>query len=710
MPASTSKVKFIASEADGRPVKRRQVQHACLSCRKRKKRCIHGANAPDVDTSTVDPSESPQIQPRPGSQSQQEDIQFHSHTTEDGHSPLPTAAAQSTRSPLPQGQPRLEPESHLGQQRQQQQALQSPPASLSTNLDASQERDENVLASTFVGDMAPESIFIHAANESAEPPSLGRTRSGLGIWTRRSSFRNTRPPHQPGHFALSSQHATIVQESLAVIPPPAEYEHLYRVYTERIHPILPIVTEPDLFAIRDPGASLSARLTLFKQTISLAASLDLSSRPHLRLAPTSTASSLLLQPRDFHHRLASAVFTSINADVFTDRIDRIRVLLLLFLFYQPRHASERDTCPLLFSQAVHYSQTLGIHLRGFAKEAGGVDGREAETLFLLLWALDGISAAFNGRPAIMHERDTDFDVDACIERQAKRPAFRLFLRLAHKLQQVICLYRPHAEGLASVDMPVYESMILDAGAGRAASTLLATLEVFYHAITILSCRKSPKVTHRGLSHAHLPDPDANARRSLSADRIIDSVVAAISPQQTSDGICLLPFVPYGLALSLSVNYLKMRSSKIPMYRSRAKDRFREIVGLLQTLGEVYASASFNAELGTAILQELDKTAKGLASSNGVSMQSKSQEHANGNGDLEKEDRRTRDTMPADEGHRLAATACDVAVSTKGISTDMYVDLFMHLDPEFDLNAVDAALGANLEMGLPQTWAMQWPGL
>lgn len=74
----------------------------------------------------------------------------------------------------------------------------------------------------------------------------------------------------------------------------------------------------------------------------------------------------------------------------------------------------------------------------------------------------------------------------------------------------------------------------------------------------------------------------------------------------------MPFVPYAVALSLSVVYLKMRHSKIPMYRFRAKQRFREIVGLLQSMGELYTSARVNAGLGLAILREMDKTAKELA--------------------------------------------------------------------------------------------------
>lgn len=147
----------------------------------------------------------------------------------------------------------------------------------------------------------------------------------------------------------------------------------------------------------------------------------------------------------------------------------------------------------------------------------------------------------------------------------------------------------------------------------------ATIEVFYHAVSVLSCRESssaPAPSTPTTTTGHLPHPTINARRSLSADRIIDNVISSLSSPSSSDSIFIMPFVPYAVALSLSVVYLKMRHSKIPMYRFRAKQRFREIVGLLQNMGELYTSARVNAGLGLAILREMEKTAKELATGGG----------------------------------------------------------------------------------------------
>ncbi len=40
------------------------------------------------------------------------------------------------------------------------------------------------------------------------------------------------------------------------------------------------------------------------------------------------------------------------------------------------------------------------------------------------------------------------------------------------------------------------------------------------------------------------------------------------------------------------------------------------------------------------------------------------------------------------------------------SLDMDVDLFGYFDPDFDLGAIDTALEANLDMGIPQNWALE----
>lgn len=136
-----------------------------------------------------------------------------------------------------------------------------------------------------------------------------------------------------------------------------------------------------------------------------------------------------------------------------------------------------------------------------------------------------------------------------------------------------------------------------------------TLEVLYHAISILSVRmprsrfcKAPEDDElRGcVSYAHLPPNRANARRSLSVDRIVETIRAyELSP---------MPFVPYALALSLSVHYRKWRFSRTPMFRARAKAAFEKILPILHGLGKVWASARVTSSLGEEVVKKLSKLA------------------------------------------------------------------------------------------------------
>lgn len=250
----------------------------------------------------------------------------------------------------------------------------------------------------------------------------------------------------------------------------------------------------------------------------------------------------------------------------------------------------------------------------------------------------------------------------------------------------------------------------------------------------------------------------------------------------------MPFVPYALALSLSVSYRKMRYSKIPLYRLRGKTRFREVVGLLRALSGTFTCARVNAGLGEAILQEMDRTAKGLASSGGAAAAGAAPA-SNANPNASRTAPSPTDARPAgrralpaevtlgsrrnvyvretDRQRQGSATAAVtprpiqpgqsplqqlptpnfqhqqqgpgtgsssspaplsaaatpsqtamVAQQQPGGTTqplpatalgDMLdVDIFGHFDPGFDLNTVDAALSANLDMGFPQMWTTPWP--
>ncbi|KAI3392167.1 hypothetical protein diail_6115 [Diaporthe ilicicola] len=639
--------------------------------------------------------------------------------------------------------------------------------------------------SRFVGDLSPESIFIEATSKNARDPSR-RNPSDIGLWLpapRRSDheghYRRERPvatqdhestsPHStrdgpaslhtlsgrlapsassPEHQAdgLQSQDRVGVSRPpkvAAAYPPDEDYQHIYAIYLDRFQPMWPILKVGD--------------------AISIATSVEPSASQYLRLEPGGPILPFL----DFQQALFKSILSSLDEQVLTDRTDHIRALFLVF-FYQPARSSEQDMPALIFSQAMHYAVSIGIHLVG----SGSQDERskEAETLYCALWALDRMNAAFHGRPCLLHERDTDRDLQECIAAQ-EEPGFRLLLSVVAMLDKVICLYRPRSKPDDTVELPVFESMIMDAGADKIAPWMHSSVEIFYHAVSILSCRQPHSAfAPSAPALAHLPHPNINARRSLSADRIVDAVSFAMSFPMSPDRITIVPFVPYALALSLSVSYRKMRYSKIPLYRLRGKIRFKEVVAILKKLGDIFTCARVNAGLGEAILQEMDKTAKELVSSGAAAAA------ANGaaatpspttgarpasrralpaevtlgskrNVFVRETDRQQpggfvatpRSTQTTGESPsqqlptptlqqapgRPSPAALNTAPSEGVVATpqlpgtsqalpatavgDMLdVDIFGHFDPGFDLNSADAALSANLDMGFPQMWTTPWP--
>ncbi|KAK2608173.1 hypothetical protein N8I77_006798 [Diaporthe amygdali] len=759
-PPQKRPVKFVASDQDGLPVKRRQVQQACDPCRKRKKRCSHVSDSPGPRF-FADASHQKSI---------------YAHLQSDPQQPDGSGSNRSGTLPnSPQS-----PEQNSGASSTREVASQL--IELST--------------SRFVGDLSPESIFIEATSKIARDPSRRNT-SDIGTWlpVRRSdddsnvrrqssvatqddpagsqsaqdgpiSFRtlsgrlppSTGSPEHLNDGPQSRDRGGVLRPSniSAVCPPDEDYQHLYAIYLDRFQSMWPILREADVHATRRPKC---AKDIIFRQAISLATSVETCASRYLRL----DSGGPILSVPDFQRPLFKALLSFLDEQVLTDRTDHIRALFLAF-FYQPTRASEQDLPALIFSQAVHYSQSIGIHLVG----SGVQDERskEAETLYCALWALDRMNAAFHGRPCLLHEQDTDRVLNECIAAQ-KEPGFRLLLSVVTMLDKVICLYRPRSKEDDTVVLPVFESMIMDAGADKIAPWMHSSIEIFYHAISILSCRQpSSAFAPSAPAQAHLPHPNINARRSLSADRIVDSASFAMSFPTSPDRITITPFVPYALALSLSVSYRKMRYSKIPLYRLRGKTRFKEVVALLKRLGDIFTCARVNAGLGEAILQEMDKTTKELANSgaagvaNGttpsptdarpasrralpaeVTLGSKrnvyvretdkqppgsiaatprSTHTQTGESPLQQLPTPRLQQAPGRPSPAPLNTAPDEGVmATQQPSTsqalpatalgDMLdVDIFGHFDPGFDLNTVDAALSANLDMGFPQMWTTPWP--
>ncbi|RYP47163.1 hypothetical protein DL768_006735 [Monosporascus sp. mg162] len=527
--------------------------------------------------------------------------------------------------------------------------------------------------SRFVGDMNPECMFIEVTSpHSSRDQSV---RGGVGVWQSRepdkhcSASSATRQESTPSRTTQDILKPHVQASCLPCRPPTSDFAVLRRIYVEKFDPLFPAIS---LYLASPPEDEIS--WIVIQQLVSLAAASDPEAVPHLRLQNRED----LLGRNEFSAALCSAIRIAIDAGVITDRVTETRILLIFSLYMQPTCPEEADLPARAFTDAVHQMHTLGLHLTADKYRDDFISTR---SLFCCLWALDRITSSLYGRALLIHERDIGWDLDACIEAQAA--PFRLFLMVVRLLDRVIDLYRPKnllVQEAMVIELPIFEQMIIDAGATKVPSAFLASLEVFYHSVAILSCRLPPGGT---VTTGVLPPPATNSRRSLSADRI-----TSIVSQEYNEQLSYMPIIPYGVSLSLSVAYRKMRYSDVSMFRNRGKQDFQKNTRLLKSLGDTFWTAKVMATMAEQVLQEMDKAVASLTSQDSQPAYPL----------------RKADISPAGGAEPAVAVAEElthqpydrgtVDSSFSGVVPDL--DIFGHLDPTFDLDAVDAILEGNLD--------------
>ncbi|ORY68210.1 uncharacterized protein BCR38DRAFT_334546 [Pseudomassariella vexata] len=627
-------VKFVESDSSGLPLKRKQVSQACLSCRRRKKRCVHEGQYSSEGTAQLQDSVSP---PRPGQH------------------PVSLATTVSKISPA-------------------------------NSWPSESPRSQENRTSRFVGDLNPEHLLIEATSpHSSRDLSV---RGGIGVWQikRGETSNATLPPSaQPGPNQTLNEILVSHAKSrcLPCVPPPATWTALSQIYIERLDPLFPVVSN---YTAELPDNSVSA--IVVKQAICLAASADPDAAAHLRLRPHGPVVSRY----EFCGTLSAAIQGTLDAGLITDRIWLIRILLLFSMHVQPSSSEEADLPTSVFAKAVHHMHTLGLHI-GFSKE--DADYEQIQTLFCCIWALDRLNAALYGRACLIHERDIGWDFNECIEQQP--PPFRLYLMVTQLLNQVIGLYRPGKNPIEEpmvIDLPISEQLILDADAIKVASPLLATIEILYHSVSILSCRYPPGGSP---GSTVLPPRGTNSRRSLSADRVTDIIQEEFPGQ-----ISYMPLIPYAVSLSLSVSYRKMRYSSVPMFRLRGRRAFAANTALLKKLGDTFFTAKTMATMAEQVLQEMDKAVVSIT-----------QETSTVDNSTPEKEKPQSEAQPSTEPMNMNPAArsfrANPLVHDNGMNgTSIFfaapeLDVFGHFDPSFNLGAVDAALEANLDFGTSSNW-------
>ncbi|KAF9887583.1 hypothetical protein FE257_009795 [Aspergillus nanangensis] len=284
-----------------------------------------------------------------------------------------------------------------------------------------------------------------------------------------------------------------------------------------------------------------------------------------------------------NYRLAVAL----NEGFESDRITRIRALALLSLHCEGYEGAEAASMHLC--QAIHQAQTVGLHL-----DRPGRISRELD-LFWCLWTLDKMHACIGGRPVLFADRDIGAKKPGSRASES-RTAFDIWLAISDLLSNVISFYRPTTDPMVGweTNFPTFEEIIGDNVRDDLDFATLGFLELFYHAVGILSCRYKLSDRPDGSKPSYI-------RQGLAAIRI-HSIVATECPQ----GLPPLPILPYALALSMGVSYQHFRSSRLITHFDRAKASLEACCSLLEGLGVFWYSAEATARLGRKALHQIEE--------------------------------------------------------------------------------------------------------
>lgn len=160
----------------------------------------------------------------------------------------------------------------------------------------------------------------------------------------------------------------------------------------------------------------------------------------------------------------------------------------------------------------------------------------------------------------------------------------------------------------------------------------------------------------------------------------------------------MPFVPYAVSLALSVEYRKMRHSRLPMFRARSMNSFRRNCELLRLFGDYYWSANVVAGLSERVLKEMERAAAMLTKET-----SPSSPEAETRPSFAEGESSVRPEVSLAHSAAESPPGMDNAVDLMLFDFMSGQDVFSHIDPNFNLDAVEDVLEANLDIGLPLNW-------
>lgn len=121
-----------------------------------------------------------------------------------------------------------------------------------------------------------------------------------------------------------------------------------------------------------------------------------------------------------------------------------------------------------------------------------------------------------------------------------------------------------------------------------ADNQLATLELYYYGVAVLSCRQTSNATLQ----------TRNTRQASAALQIL-----SIMEDMPAEDLVILPFVPHAVSLALSTAYRDWRHCQLPTHRSRARKRLARSYEHLLPLCPMSWSAAFMAGLSGKVLHQ-----------------------------------------------------------------------------------------------------------
>jgi hypothetical protein len=276
----------------------------------------------------------------------------------------------------------------------------------------------------------------------------GKSQKGdVGAWMCPEEYSIEQEEEQAPSFSLHAATAAN-QQSVDVHPdrlPPLECQDAFiDIYFRRIHPILPLLDELTVRAQFKTG-NLPPRLA---QVICLVAAKDQSAASFLYLGQQSKLFSLEKFSGILYNDLMQSIPRRSQRKALT-----IQILGLLSLHEWGSTGSE--DCSLNLAQAIHHAQTMGLHLMRPDEHTH----QSSKALFWCLWSLDRWNAAMNGRPLMIHDGDRGQGVDDIVS--SFQSPFRVWLRIANKLGEVIHFYRPMMKDMdqEELDLPSFDELV-----------------------------------------------------------------------------------------------------------------------------------------------------------------------------------------------------------------------------------------------------------